>query len=129
MTEIIYFLISVIFTRYCSLLSNIFGHVPMVNVCRCDLFGQVQIFRSYSFGHHESVMWVFLTLNSIKLFKYYLYLKGTCTNCTSVDQRLREIPMNTKVYWGVGRYCTKPLFVKNVGGGEIICCDVTGRCK
>ena len=50
-----YFLISVIFTHYCLSLSYIFGHVQMVNVCRCDLFGHVQIFWSYSFGHLEMV--------------------------------------------------------------------------
>ena len=36
-------------------LSYIFGQVPTVNVCQCDLFGHVQIFWSYSFGHVESV--------------------------------------------------------------------------
>ena len=29
--------------------------LPMVNVCRCDFFGHIQIFRSYSFGHLELV--------------------------------------------------------------------------
>ena len=40
---------------YCSSLSYIFGHAPMVNVCWCDVFSHVQIFWSYSFGHLESV--------------------------------------------------------------------------
>ena len=56
----LYFLISVIFTRYCSPLSYILGHVQRDNVCRCDLFGHVQIFWSYSFSHLESVKWVLL---------------------------------------------------------------------
>ena len=60
MTKKFNFLISVIFTRYCSSLLYIFGHVRMANVCRRDLFGHVQIFWSYSFGHLESVKWGFL---------------------------------------------------------------------
>ena len=31
-----------------------------VHVCRCDLFGQVHIFRSYSFGHVDLVKRLFL---------------------------------------------------------------------
>ena len=41
-------------------LSYIFSYAPIVNACRCDLFGHVQIFWSYSFGHAESVKWLFL---------------------------------------------------------------------
>ena len=62
---------------YCLSLSYIFGHVPMVNICRCDLFGHVQIFRSYSFGHLESVKWVFLIwmmLNKILIHDFHLML-------------------------------------------------------
>ena len=39
-----------------------FWSSSIVHVCRCDLFGHVQIFRSYSFGHVESVKWLFLHL-------------------------------------------------------------------
>ena len=37
-----------------------FRSSSIVHVCRCDLFGHVQIFWSYSFGHIESVKWLFL---------------------------------------------------------------------
>ena len=37
-----------------------FRSSSIVHVCRCDLFGHVQIFRSYSFSHIESVKWFFL---------------------------------------------------------------------
>ena len=37
-----------------------FRSSSIVHVCRCDLFGHVQIFRSYSFGHVDSVKWLFL---------------------------------------------------------------------
>ena len=53
--RLIDFLISVIFNCSCSSLSYYFGHVQKVNVCWCDLFGHLQIFRSYSFGHVNSV--------------------------------------------------------------------------
>ena len=61
------FLISVIFNHSCSLLSYYFSHVQKVNVRRCDLFGHLQIFRSYSFGHVESVKWFTLYKGSVYL--------------------------------------------------------------
>ena len=33
-----------------------------IKVCRCEFFGHVQIFQSFSFGHLESVNWLFLYL-------------------------------------------------------------------
>ena len=34
-----------------------FRSSSIIHVCRCDLFGLVQIFWSYSFGHVDSVKW------------------------------------------------------------------------
>ena len=59
-----YFLISVIFTRYCSF---------SVIVCRCDLFGHVQIFWSYSFGHLRSVKWVFPSFSGINFYRLKVF--------------------------------------------------------
>ena len=39
-----------------------FWSSSIVLVCRCDLFGHVQIFWSYSFGHVDSVKWFTLLL-------------------------------------------------------------------
>ena len=43
-----------------------------VHVRRCDLFGRVHIFRSYSFGHVDSVKWLFLKKITIKII-FYIY--------------------------------------------------------
>ena len=59
-------------------LSYIFGQFPIVNVCRCDLFGHVQIFRSYTFGHVESVKWLFL-INITLEDTFYLTILFTST--------------------------------------------------
>ena len=42
-------------------------HFPCssVRVRRCEFFGHVQIFRSYSFGHLEWVEWLFLEKTQI----------------------------------------------------------------
>ena len=51
-----------IFFQFNFLIQYIFGHVPMVYVSQCDLFGQLQIFWSYSFSHLDLVKWVFLKI-------------------------------------------------------------------
>ena len=49
-----------------------FRSSSIIHVCRCDLFGHVQIFRSYSFGHVESVKWLFLFLTYLKKIKNFI---------------------------------------------------------
>ena len=41
--------------RRCGNIYYIFGQVHHLNVRRCELFGQVHQFWSYSFGHLDSV--------------------------------------------------------------------------
>ena len=40
--------------RLCGNIFYIFGHIHHVNVRRCQFFGHVHQFRSYSFGHLDS---------------------------------------------------------------------------
>ena len=60
-----------------------FRSSSIVHVCRCDLFGHFQIFQSYSFGHVESVKWLFLVYHNIFyviLYKLY-YISMFYLNC------------------------------------------------
>ena len=50
-----------------------------INVCQCDLFGHVQIFWSYSFGHVELVKWLFLLNWAEEQSTYIRYLWGKST--------------------------------------------------
>ena len=43
----------------------LFRSSSIVHFRRCDLFGHVQIFQSYSFGHVDLVKWLFLCPASI----------------------------------------------------------------
>ena len=46
---------SPIHARRCGNMYSIFGQVHRVNICRCQLFGHVHQFWSYSFDHLDSV--------------------------------------------------------------------------
>ena len=61
----------------CGNIYYIFGQVHHVNVCRCQLFGHVHQFRSYSFGHLNSVKWITL-FESTTIFKHNFQFLLAC---------------------------------------------------
>ena len=46
----------------CGNVNYISGHIYHVNVCRCQFFGHVHQFWSYSFSHLDSVKWITIIL-------------------------------------------------------------------
>ena len=60
--------------HHCGNIYYIFGQVHYVNICRCQLFGHVHQFRSYSFGHLDSVKWITLLCHSLQWYHCLLML-------------------------------------------------------
>ena len=58
---------------------KIFRSSSNVHVRRCDFFGQVHIFRSYSFGHIDSVKRLFLLLS--KRVENLIWIKNKYVYC------------------------------------------------
>ena len=53
----------------CGNIYSIFGQIHHVNVRRCQLFGYVQQFWSYSFGHLDPVKRIPLFRNQVKFIR------------------------------------------------------------